>query len=147
LGLFNPFYEGYSMGNLVRNVFLGSLLGAFLLLGCDSTTGSEASGSVAGTWKGKAADSTMTLVFKGDATFSGTLPDAYGTYTLSGTYKSAATTISLKYVSSLQSSPGIPPEGVPPPSPDSVTGTLSGNKMTIPIPYDQNSGMVTLTKQ
>lgn len=137
------------MGAFVKSVLAGSLLGAFLLLGCDSSTDSGPSNpvTVAGTWKGKAADSTMTLVFKGDSTFSGTLPDAYGTYTLSGTYKSAATTISLKYVSSLQSSPGIPPEGVPPPSPDSVTGTLSGNKMTIPIPYDQNSGMVTLTKQ
>jgi hypothetical protein len=135
------------MGAFIKTIVAGSLFGAFLLLGCDSTTDSGAPVPVPGTWKGKAGDSTMTLVFTGDSAFAGTLPNQYGTYTLEGKYKVTGNSIGLKYASSLLASPGIPPEGVPPPSPDSVTGTLSGAKMTIPIPYDQNNGMVTLSKQ
>jgi len=135
------------MNAYARTVLISSLLGVFILLGCDSSTDSGSSNSVAGTWKGKAPDSTMTLVFAGDTTFTGTLPSSYGTYSLSGKYKFTSNTITLKYASSLQTSPGLPPEGVPPPSPDSVTGTVSGNKMTIPIPYDQNGGSVILSKQ
>ncbi|MBW8886924.1 MAG: hypothetical protein JF616_04110 [Fibrobacteres bacterium] len=130
-----------------KTVLIGSLLGAFILLGCDSSTDSGTSNAVAGTWKGKAPDSTMILVFTADTAFAGTLPLSYGTYTLAGKYKLTGNTISLKYASSLLSSPGISPEGVPPPTPDSVTGTLSGNKLTIPIPYDQNNGSVILSKQ
>ncbi len=135
------------MRAFAKTVLMGSLLGAFILLGCDSSTNSGSSNSVAGTWQGKAPDSTMTLVFTGDTAFTGTLPVSYGTFTLAGKYKTTGATISLKYASSLLASPGIVPEGVPPPSPDSVTGALSGNKITIPIPYDANGGMATLSKQ
>jgi hypothetical protein len=89
----------------------------------------------------------MTLVFTGDTVFAGTLPNQYGTYTMSGKYKVTGNSVGLKYASSLLTSPGYDPIGVPPPQPDSATGTLSGNKLTIPIPYDQNGAMVTLSKQ
>jgi hypothetical protein len=135
------------MNAYAKTVLIGSLLGAFILLGCDSSTDPGSSNSVAGAWKGKAPDSTMTLVFTGDSAFAGTLPLSYGTYTLAGKFKVTGNAISLKYASSLLTSPGISPEGVPPPTPDSVTGTLSGTKMTIPIPYDQNGALVVLSKQ
>jgi hypothetical protein len=135
------------MSAFSRTVLISSLLGVFIFLGCDDSTSPGSSNSVAGTWKGKAPDSTMILVFSSDTTFTGTMPFSYGSYSLSGKYKVTGNSISLKYASSLLATPGFDPEGVPPPSPDSVTGTLSGNKLTVPIPYDTESGSATLTKQ
>lgn len=134
------------MSAFSRTVLISSLLGVFILLGCDSSTDSGSSG-VTGTWMSKAPDSNLTLVFAGNAAFSGTIVYSYGTYSLSGKYTETATSISLKYASSLLASPGVTPEGVPPPSPDSVTGTILGNKMTVPIPYGPDGETVTLTKK
>lgn len=131
------------MSNQVRNVFLGSLLGAFLLLGCDSTTDSGASTGVKGTWKGIVRDSVLTMVFL-DSTFTGKLHDQAGKWDMSGTYRATAGTVQLLYASSLQDSIGAPP-----PSPNPAIGTLAGKQMKIPAPYDfsGSNDSVTLTKQ
>lgn len=129
------------MSAFVKTVLTGSLLG-LIVLGCDSGTSSQASANPAlGTWKGVVSDSTMTMVVK-DSTFTTVLPNPYGTYQMSGTYTLKGNTITLNYASSLQGA-----EGIPPPSPNPVDGTLSGTSMTLPIPYDANGGSVTLKKQ
>lgn len=133
-----------SVAASVKTVLLGSLLGGFILLGCDSTTGSGSTTTgVAGTWKGIVRDSVLTMVFL-DSTFTGKLHDQAGKWEMFGTYRATATTVQLLYMSSLQDSIGAPP-----PSPNPAIGTLAGKQMKIPAPYDfsGSNDSVTLTKQ
>lgn len=130
------------MRAFAKTVLFASLLGGFILLACDSSTSSGTTTSVPGTWKGKALDSTLTMVFL-DTSFTGSLHNQAGLWEMSGTYKVTGSTIRLKYASSLED--GI---GAPPPSPDSVVATLAGKQMKIPVPYDYTGNdSVTLTKQ
>lgn len=124
-----------------KTALIGSMLGLFFLVACDNATGPGSTNAM-GTWKGKVADSTMTLVIVNDSTFTGILPDSIGTYALSGKYSLIGGTITLNYASSL-----LGTEGIPPPSPNPATGTISGNKMTIPVPYNYSGDSVALIKQ
>ncbi len=125
----------------IRTIIVSSLLGAFVLWSCDNSTNPGPSNPVIGTWKGTVSDSTMTMVVTNDSTFSTVLPNPAGTYNLTGKYTYAGNTITLSYASALQGTEGIPPPSTP------VTGTLSGNKMTIPVPYTSAGDSVTLSKQ
>jgi hypothetical protein len=95
----------------------------------------------------------MTMVMK-DSTFSTLLPFAYGVYIktlVTGSYTIKGDSITMIYQAGVQITPtqtGIPDsEGVPTPFNNPVSGTISGNTMTILTPYDPNNGSVTLKKQ
>jgi hypothetical protein len=130
------------MRAVFKSALAAALLGAFLVLGCDDPASPGKSNPVAGTWKGAVSDSVMTTVFTDDSTFSTVLPDSGGTYYLAGTYTFTNTSIALTYTSALQGT-----EGIPLPSFDPVAGTLAGNKMTLPIPYNWTGDSITLSKQ
>ena len=129
------------MSAFIKTVLIGSLTGLFIVIGCGNPASSQPTDPAVGTWKGIVSDSAMTMIVRSDSTFTTVLPNKYGTYYLSGTYTSKGDTISLAYASGLQGEEGIPPPSTP------VSGTISGNKMTIPIPYNQNGDSTTLKKQ
>jgi hypothetical protein len=128
------------MSAFFKTVFISSLIGLFIALGCDNPTNSQPTDPV-GTWKGTISDSTMTMIVKGDLTFSTIFPKTDGTYNISGTYTFTSGTISLAYTSGLLNGLGVPPPNTP------VNGIVSGTKMIIPIPYSQYGDSVTLKKQ
>jgi hypothetical protein len=125
-----------------KGISAGAMLGLFILLGCDDSTGTKASDSPVGTWKGIVADSTLTVVLKSDSKFTAVLPNEYGTYQMGGSYSIAGNAITLQYASSLQGE-----EGIPPPSPNPAIGTLSGTSMKISAPYRSEGDSTTLKKQ
>ena len=136
-----------------KTILFSSLIGLFIVIGCSNPTSSKPTNPAIGTWKGIVADSTMTMVMK-DSTFSTIMPYGYGVYivtNVTGSYTIKGDSITMIYQSGLQITPsqsGIPDsEGVPPPFNNPVSGTISGNTMTIPTPYDLNGGSVTLKKQ
>jgi|WetSurMetagenome_2_1015567.scaffolds.fasta_scaffold213500_2 hypothetical protein len=128
------------MSAFVKTVFISSLIGLCIALGCDNPARSQPTDPV-GTWKGTVSDSTMTMVVNGDFTFSTILPKTYGTYNVTGTYAFKDGTISLVYASGLLNGLGVPPPNTP------VNGIVSGTQMIIPIPYSQYGDSVTLKKQ
>ncbi len=126
-----------------RKIFpAGALLGLFMVFGCDTATNPKTTDSPVGTWKGIVADSTLTLVVKGDLTFTAELPNQFGTYHMSGTYSVAGKAFTMQYASSLQGE-----EGIPPPSPNPAIGTLAGTSLKIPSPYRSEGDSTTLKKQ
>lgn len=130
------------MNHFFKTALISSLIGLFIVLGCGNPTGSQPTVSVIGTWKGTVSDSTMSMVVANDSAFETIVPNKYGDYDVTGKYTLKGNTITLNYASGLQAG-----EGIPPPSINPASGTISGNKMTIPIPYDQTGASVTLTKQ
>ncbi len=135
-----PFSLRLALSALIKTVFFGSLLSLLMLVGCDNSTGSQATDPV-GTWTGKVSDSTFTLVIKGDATFSALLPDPNGTYQISGTYTLQGNTITLTYAS------GFQVIGIPPPHVNPANGTINGKTMKIQVPYHSDTDSTTLTKK
>ena len=124
-----------------KTALICTLAGLFFTIGCDNPANPQPANPAVGTWKGIVSDSTMTMVVKSDSTFETFLPNVNGAYDVTGRYSLKGTAITLSYASGLQGQEGIPPPNTP------VNGTISGTKMRIPVPYDQNVDSVTLNKQ
>jgi hypothetical protein len=131
----------------MRGPFITALFGAFVVSllssGCgdkDNPASAQTTDPV-GTWKSTVSGAAMTLVANADKSYTMTVPGTngtIGTYTLSGTYTVTKDTIHFACATSVLDGEGTPCE--------SDDGTISGNRLTMPIPYAYGP-TTTLTRQ
>jgi hypothetical protein len=135
------------MNAFIKLVLFSSVFGMFLFSGCgdDNPTGPA---TPEGTWKGTVkTTTTMTASLKSDKTFSMkiSMPLTDGTitvYDLTGTWTRSGDSITFTGASGLMDNFGIPPPSVNP-----FTATISGNQMTLGVPYATDSKTIVLTKE
>jgi hypothetical protein len=113
----------------------------FFMAGCGNReTPSGTEDSAIGTWAAPVANGTMRLVLKADNTLNMEYPDQWGTTVKEGHYACTGNTLTFTYSGCMQNNIGVPCIG-----PDTL-GTISGNQLTMPIPYGDGT-MLTLTKK
>jgi hypothetical protein len=117
----------------------------FLFSGCNDDDNPNSPTTPVGTWKGSAGTtSTMTAELKSDKTFIMHISTPYnGTptdYELEGTWVNEGDKVTFTGKS------GFSVIGIPPPSVNPFIGTVSGNKMTLNVPYNETVSIV-LTKE
>lgn len=132
------------MNVFIKVVLFSSVFGMFLFSGCDDNP----TGPTTETWKGTVeTTTTMSASLKSDKTFSMkiSMPLTDGTitvYDLTGTWTRSADSVTFTGASGLMDNYGIPPPSVNP-----FTGIISGNKMTLGVPYAIDFKTIVLTKE
>jgi hypothetical protein len=124
------------MHAFLKAALIGSLsFCLFITIGCgdkDNPAGPQAVNAV-GSWAVSEAGVTVTLDVKNDKTF---VMDYAGVATMSGTYTLSGNAITLTYTN-------CEAMGMATTCEDPAVGTISGNKMTLPV----EDGTMTLTKK